>query len=85
MTLKIKKILFFGNGGSAADSQHMSGEFISKFMKDRRSLAAIALTTDTSIITSISNDLDINLYLAGKLRVLVKGDIAFATLLLATH
>ena len=51
-----KKILIFGNGGSAADAQHIASELISKFKKDRQSLPAIALTTDTSILTSIGND-----------------------------
>ncbi len=73
------KILFFGNGGSAADSQHMSGEFISKFMKDRKSLAAIALTTDSSIITSISNDYGYEYIFSRQIEGLgEKGDIAFA-------
>jgi D-sedoheptulose 7-phosphate isomerase len=50
------KILIFGNGGSAADSQHIAAEFVGRFKKDRRALKAIALTTDTSVITSLSND-----------------------------
>jgi D-sedoheptulose 7-phosphate isomerase len=50
------KVLFAGNGGSAADAQHMAGEFVSRFMFDRPGLAAIALTTDTSILTAIGND-----------------------------
>ena len=50
------KILIFGNGGSAADAQHMAAEFVNRFLIDRRPLAAIALTTDTSVITSIGND-----------------------------
>lgn len=50
------KILFMGNGGSAADSQHLAAEFVGKFNKNRNSLPAIALTTDTSVITSIAND-----------------------------
>lgn len=52
------KILLCGNGGSAADSQHIAAEFINRFRKDRTPLPAIALTTDTSILTSISNDYD---------------------------
>jgi D-sedoheptulose 7-phosphate isomerase len=51
-----KKILLFGNGGSAADAQHIAAEFVNRFKKKRRSLPALALTTDTSVITSISND-----------------------------
>ena len=50
------KIIFFGNGGSAADSQHLATEFISKLKKTRSALPAIALTTDTSAITAIAND-----------------------------
>jgi len=50
------KILLAGNGGSAADAQHMAGEFVSRFAFDRPGLPAIALTTDTSILTAIGND-----------------------------
>jgi len=50
------KVLLFGNGGSAADAQHMAGEFINRFLIERPPLPAIALTTDTSVLTSISND-----------------------------
>jgi D-sedoheptulose 7-phosphate isomerase len=50
------KILLAGNGGSAADAQHIAGEFVSRFAFDRPGLAAIALTTDTSILTAIGND-----------------------------
>ncbi len=53
---KGKKILIFGNGGSAADAQHFTGEMINKFRKERAPIPAIALTTDTSVITSIAND-----------------------------
>jgi D-sedoheptulose 7-phosphate isomerase len=51
-----RKILLAGNGGSAADAQHIAGEFVSRFMFDRPGLPAIALTTDTSILTAIGND-----------------------------
>jgi len=50
------KILFCGNGGSAADSQHLAAEFVGRFVKERQGLPAIALTTDTSILTAIGND-----------------------------
>ena len=50
------KILLLGNGGSAADSQHIAAELVGRFQKERRGLAAIALTTDTSILTSVGND-----------------------------
>lgn len=51
-----KKILFCGNGGSAADSQHMAAEIVGRFQKERKGLAAVALTTDTSILTAVGND-----------------------------
>ena len=50
------KILLFGNGGSAADAQHIAAEFVNRFQIERQPLAALALTTDTSVITSIGND-----------------------------
>ena len=50
------KIVIFGNGGSAADAQHMAAEFIGRYLIERKSIPAIALTTDTSILTSIGND-----------------------------
>jgi len=50
------KVLLFGNGGSAADAQHLAAEFVNRFLYDRPALPAIALTTDTSVLTSISND-----------------------------
>ena len=51
-----KKIIFCGNGGSAADSQHLCAELVSKFLKNRQPFSSISLTTNTSTITSISND-----------------------------
>ena len=53
---KGNKILFVGNGGSAADCQHMAGEYVSRFLFNRDGLPAIALTTDSSILTAIGND-----------------------------
>ncbi len=50
------KVVLFGNGGSAADSQHIAAELVSRFRRERQALPAIALTTDTSILTSIAND-----------------------------
>ncbi len=50
------KVLIFGNGGSAADAQHIVAEFINRFQIERKPLPAMALTTDTSVITSIGND-----------------------------
>ena len=54
------KILIFGNGGSAADAQHIAAELVNRFKVERPPLAAMALTTDTSILTSIGNDYDFN-------------------------
>lgn len=50
------KIMFCGNGGSAADSQHLAAEFVGRFQKERKGLPAIALTVDTSILTAVGND-----------------------------
>ena len=72
------KILFFGNGGSAADAQHIAAEFIGRFKKERKSLAAIALTTDTSILTALGNDYSFDIVFARQVEGLgKKGDIAF--------
>ncbi len=54
------KLLIFGNGGSAADAQHMAGELVGRFELERDALPAIALTTDSSVLTSISNDYSFN-------------------------
>lgn len=71
------KIIFFGNGGSAADSQHLAAELIGRFKKDRNALAAVALTTDTSVITSISNDYGYEVVFAKQIEGLgAKGDVA---------
>ena len=51
-----KKILIMGNGGSAADAQHVAAEFVGRFLMERKALPAIALTTDTSILTAVAND-----------------------------
>jgi len=50
------KIIFMGNGGSAADAQHLAAELVGRFKKERRALSALALTTDTSILTAVAND-----------------------------
>ena len=72
------KILLFGNGGSAADSQHIAAEFIGRFKKERRALAAIALTTDTSCLTALGNDYNFDIIFARQIEGLgKKGDIAF--------
>lgn len=51
------KVLAFGNGGSAADAQHLAGELVGRFRRDRAALAALALTTDPSVITAVGNDM----------------------------
>lgn len=51
-----RKLLIFGNGGSAADAQHMAAELVNRFQREREALAAIALSTDTSVLTAIGND-----------------------------
>lgn len=72
-----RKVLLFGNGGSAADAQHLSAEFVNRFLYDRPALPAIALTTDTSVVTSISNDYDYNRIFSRQIEALGKeGDIA---------
>jgi D-sedoheptulose 7-phosphate isomerase len=53
---KGRKVLFFGNGGSAADAQHLAAEFVNRFREERPALPAVALTTDASVLTSIAND-----------------------------
>ena len=70
------KILFCGNGGSASDSQHLAAELTGRFIKDRRPLAAIALTTDTSALTSIANDYAFEYVYARQVMALgQKGDV----------
>ena len=71
------KVILFGNGGSAADSQHIAAEFIGRFQKERRSLPAIALTTDTSALTALGNDYGFDVIFARQLEGLGrKGDVA---------
>ena len=72
------KILLFGNGGSAADAQHLAAEFVNRFVIERPPLPAIALTTDTSIITSIGNDYDFTEIFSKQIRAIGrKGDVAW--------
>lgn len=74
---KENKIFFFGNGGSAADAQHLAAELIGRFLKERQSLPAIALTTDTSILTALSNDYGFEIIFARQIEGLAKeGDVA---------
>ncbi len=73
------KILFAGNGGSAADAQHMAGEFVSRFNYDRPGLAALALTVDSSILTAIANDYAYDYVFARQIEALGhEGDVLFA-------
>lgn len=72
------KVLIFGNGGSAADAQHIAGELVSKFRRERRALPSISLTTDTSILTSIGNDFGYDYVFARQIEALGRaGDIAW--------
>lgn len=71
------KLLVFGNGGSAADAQHLAAEFVNKFLRPRSALAALALTTDTSVLTSIANDDDFKEIFARQIGALGRpGDVA---------
>ena len=73
------KIFFAGNGGSAADAQHLAGELVNRFGFERPGLAAIALTTDTSIITSISNDYGFDMLFSRQIQALGRqGDVFIA-------
>ena len=70
------KTMFAGNGGSAADAQHLAGEFVSKFYFDRPGLPSIALTTDTSILTAIGNDYGYDQLFARQVQAQgIKGDV----------
>ena len=72
------KVIFFGNGGSAADAQHLAAELVNRFQIERPPLAAIALTTDTSILTSIGNDYHFDEIFSKQIHALgKKGDIAW--------
>jgi D-sedoheptulose 7-phosphate isomerase len=72
-----RKILLFGNGGSAADAQHISAELVGRFLGERKGLPAIALTTDTSALTAIANDYGYDEVFARQVRALGRaGDVA---------
>jgi D-sedoheptulose 7-phosphate isomerase len=72
------KVLIFGNGGSAADAQHLAAEFVNRFQVERPPLAALALNTDTSVLTSIANDYDFLEVFAKQVRALGRyGDLAW--------
>lgn len=73
-----RKLLFCGNGGSAADAQHLAAEYVVRFRSEREPLPAIALTTDTSLLTATSNDLGFDHVFARQVRALgVPGDVLF--------
>ena len=73
------KILFFGNGGSASDSQHLAAEFVGRYEKERRALAAVSFTTDTSILTAVGNDYGFERVFERQMEALGrKGDVAVA-------
>jgi D-sedoheptulose 7-phosphate isomerase len=74
-----RKLMFAGNGGSAADAQHWAGELVSRFYYDRPGLSAIALTTDTSVLTAIGNDYGYDYTFARQIEALgVEGDVFVA-------
>ena len=76
---KGKKIVIYGNGGSAADAQHMAAEFVGRYLIERDSLPAIALTTDTSVLTGIGNDYGFEKVFARQCDALVNnGDLVIA-------
>ncbi|MBI3637451.1 MAG: D-sedoheptulose 7-phosphate isomerase [Candidatus Rokubacteria bacterium] len=73
------KILLFGNGGSAAQAQHLAAELVARYLKERPALAAIALTTDTSTLTAIGNDYGFERLFARQVEALAEpGDVAIA-------
>jgi len=82
ITRALKKgetVYICGNGGSAADAQHIAGELVGRFESNRRALPAVALTTDTSVITSIANDVSYEAVFARQVEALVrKGDVLWA-------
>lgn len=74
-----KKIFFYGNGGSAADAQHLATELVVRFRKNRKPISALALTTDTSILTAVSNDFSFKKIFSRQIEALGSpGDIAIA-------
>ena len=71
------KVLFFGNGGSAADSQHLAAELIGRFRRERAALPALALTTDSSILTALANDYSYDIVFSRQLQAFGRaGDVA---------
>ena len=73
------KVLAFGNGGSASDAQHFAAEFVGRFERERPELAAVALTTDSSVLTAIANDYDFKVVFSRQVRALGQpGDVLLA-------
>ena len=73
------RLFLFGNGGSAADAQHIAAEFVNRYQLERPGLPALAITTDTSTLTSIGNDFDFDSVFSRQLKALgQKGDVAWA-------
>lgn len=73
------KVITFGNGGSAADAQHIAAELVGRFQKNRKAFPAVALTTNTSILTSISNDYSFDVIFSRQLEALLdKNDVCIA-------
>ncbi|MBI2095648.1 MAG: D-sedoheptulose 7-phosphate isomerase [Candidatus Omnitrophica bacterium] len=74
-----RKLLFFGNGGSAGDSQHLAAEFVGRYERERPAIPAVALTTDTSILTAVGNDYGFDRVFERQIEALGEaGDVAFA-------
>ena len=72
------KVLLFGNGGSAADAQHMASDLVGRFQRDRRAVAAVALTADMSVITAVANDYAFDRVFVRQIEALgSRGDVAF--------
>ena len=72
------RLLIFGNGGSAADAQHMAAELVGRFTRERRAMAALALSTDSSVMTSVANDYGFERVFARQIEALGRpGDVAF--------
>ena len=72
------RLFVFGNGGSAADAQHMAAEMVGRFARERRALPALALTTDTSVLTSVANDYTFERVFVRQIEALGRpGDVAF--------
>ena len=73
------KIIFYGNGGSASDAQHLAAELVVRYKKNRKAISAISLATDTSIITATGNDFDFKFIFSRQIEAVAKkGDLAIA-------